>query len=177
MEHDGWGTRAHTGPSWFPCTHLRPESPIGEQGSVVEEEVTGKDSLTLAISFSGQVGDPRQACKASIGTLTAFSNIFVQNVCNWLNYKWELIIKWIKDGGRFPEMCDKPLEMGWITMLFLLLWWLMTQLGTGGRVIRFEDDTKLGAMMRAFCRQTQDLITSQQLDGLNLAGYNLIGIN
>lgn len=53
----------------------------------------------------------------------------------------------------------------------------MTQLGTGGRLIKFEDDTKLGAMVRAFCRQTQDLIISHQLDRLNLARYNLIGIN
>lgn len=120
MEHDGWGTWAHTGPSWFPCTHLRPESPIGEQGSVGEEGVTGKDSLMLATFFSGQVGDPRRACKAQIGSLTASSKICVQNVCNWLNCKWELIVKWLKRGGRFPETCDKPLEMGSIAMLFLL---------------------------------------------------------
>jgi len=108
---------------------------------------------------------------------SASSNIFVQNVCNWLNCKWELIIKWLKHGGRFPEACDKPLEMGSIAMLLLLLMVVEYSAGDRGRLIKFEDDTELGAMVRAFCRQTQDLIISQQLDRLNLARYSLIGIN
>lgn len=37
----------------------------------------------------------------------------------------------------------------------------MTHMGTGGRVIKFEDDMKLGAMVSAFHRQTQGLSISQ----------------
>lgn len=55
---------------------------------------------------------------------------------------------------------SREVPQGSVTTLFLLI--TMTQVGTGGRVITFEDDTRLGAMVRAYHRQTEALNVSQQ---------------
>ena len=61
-------------------------------------------------------------------------------------------------------MRHKPSRDGLSSRSSCSLWGLMAQTGTGGRVIKFEDDTKLRAMVSAFCRQTQNLNISQQLE-------------
>lgn len=60
--HGTWIEGAHAGPSQFPCTHLRVRL---ERRAMVEEGATGKDSLALATSFSGQVGNPRHSIQGS----------------------------------------------------------------------------------------------------------------
>lgn len=54
--------------------------------------------------------------------------------------------------------------MGSVVTLFLLFMVVDDSDGTGGRVIKLEDDAKLRAMVSAFCRQTQNLNISQQLE-------------